>query len=46
MPEDPRKELSPLGDGKSHLEFYEGESVFFKKHSQKWSFTVWFYPED
>jgi hypothetical protein len=44
-PENPRTELSPLGGDKWHLEIYEGETVFFKRHSQRWAFTVWFYAD-
>jgi hypothetical protein len=45
-PEDSRKEAVSSSDRDPYLEFFRGESIFFKKHSQDPSFTIWFHTED
>jgi hypothetical protein len=43
-PENPKKQSTPRGDGKDHLEIDKGESVFFAKHTESQVFTVYFAP--
>jgi hypothetical protein len=45
-PEDSRKEAVSGGDRDPYLEFFMGESVFFRKHSHNPSFTIWFHTKD